>query len=96
MKELNRRELLGCAAVLLSTGCATMPARSARLPEGAPDRACDHELCRYWRPAQLQSGPGAGGKVGLAEERIEAAAPLRRAEGEFTAGRCSIGLPEGL
>jgi hypothetical protein len=48
---MNRRELIGCASVLLCSGCATMPAKSARLPEAerALDRVCDHDLCRYWR-----------------------------------------------
>jgi len=52
---MNRRELLfGGAAVFCCGGCATVPAPHHRIeggtPAGAPDRPCDNDMCRAWRP----------------------------------------------
>lgn len=75
---MKRRELLAGAAALLCGACATMPAKSERLPEGsterAKDRVCDHDLCRYWRPpdqpaAQPEGEPKVGQcAIGLPED----------------------------
>ncbi len=59
--KVNRRQLLLGGSLALCGACATMPPRLGRLdggkPAGTPDRACDHDLCRYWRPAGPFSPP---------------------------------------
>ena len=59
---MRRRDLLFASCGVMA--CASLPKPSARLPESGPsERACDHDLCKYWR-ASAQTQPAADFKVG--------------------------------
>ena len=91
-RSMTRRDVLVAASASFACACATMPAGGGSAGEHVftAGRACDHDLCRYWRP-----DPG----LAEAQARFDAVhgrEPGFVERGGHQLGRCSIGLPEAF